>query len=226
MDRSSSFAKLQRKLEGCTVVRYDRRGYGRSLDLGPPTSFPHQVDDLLDVLAERRAVLVGHSLGGVIALATAVQRPDLVAAVLAYESPMPWTAWWPNDSAGSVVSDDGDPADKAEAFMRRMIGDERWLRLPPPTRADRRAEGAALVAELRSVRDALHPPYDPAAVAVPVLAVHGTTSKPHHTRTAVALADLVPGAELAVIEGAGHGAHASHSDDLAALVRRALALAE
>jgi pimeloyl-ACP methyl ester carboxylesterase len=223
MDRSSSFAKLQRRLEGCTVVRYDRRGYGRSIDLGPPVSFQQQVDDLIDVLDDRRGVLVGHSLGGVIALATAEQRPDLVSAVLAYESPMPWTTWWPSESAGSVVSDEGDPGDKAEAFMQRMIGVERWQRLPPSTRADRRAEGAALVAELRSVRDPDNPPYDPAGVTVPVLAVHGTTSKPHHTRTAEALAGLVPGASLAVIEGAGHGAHASHSDDLAALVRRLLA---
>jgi pimeloyl-ACP methyl ester carboxylesterase len=226
MDRSSSFAKVQRKLDDCTVVRYDRRGYGRSLDAGPATCFQDQVDDLLDVIEARPAVVAGHSLGGVVALAAAQQRPDLVRAVVAYEAPMPWSSWWPRASAGSVVTGAGDPGDGAEAFMRRMIGDERWARLPPSTRIDRRAEGPALVAEMLSVRDAAVPPYDPSLVRVPVVAGHGTASKAHHTQTAVALAEEVEGAELHVIDGAAHGAHASHSDAFAGLIRRALLLGE
>ncbi len=222
MDRSSSFAKVQRKLDGCTVVRYDRRGYGRSLDVGPATSFGDQVDDLFDVIAGRPAVVAGHSLGGVVALAAAQQHPELVRAVVAYEAPTPWSSWWPRASAGSMVTGAGDPADGAEAFMRRMIGDDRWAGLAPSTRADRRAEGPALVAEMLSVRDAAHPPYDPALVRVPVVAAHGTTSQPHHMQTAIALAEAVQGAELHVIDGAGHGAHSSHSEAFAGLIRRAL----
>ena len=41
-----------------------------------------------------------------------------------------------------------DPADAAERFMRRLIGDARWERLPSATREARRSEGPALVGEL------------------------------------------------------------------------------
>jgi pimeloyl-ACP methyl ester carboxylesterase len=224
MDRSASFAKVQRRLDGCHVVRYDRRGYGRSVHLGAAPSIETQIDDLLEVLNGRRGVLVGHSLGGVITLATAQRHPDQAAAVVAYESPMPWTDWWPSGTAGGAVADITDPGDAAETFMRRMIGDEQWERLPPATRAERRAEGPALVAELRSLRRPEPAPYDPALITVPVVVGRGTESKAHHRDTAEALARGVPGAELHIIEGAGHGAHASHSEAFAGLIRRALEL--
>lgn len=226
LDRSAAFARVQRHLEDLRVVRYDRRGYGRSLHMGPAISFATQVDDLLGVVGERPAVLVGHSLGGVIALALAQQRPDLVRAVVAYESPMAWTSWWPSATAGSAaITAAGDPQEAAERFMRRMVGDERWERLPARTRAQRRAEGPALVAELASIRDAAHPPYVPEAVPVPVVAAHGTASAAHHRRTAEVLAERAPHAVLEVVEGAGHGVHLSHPAALAGLARGALARA-
>jgi len=39
-------------------------------------------------------------LGGVVALAAAQRRADLVRAVGAFESPMPWLEWWRMVSAG------------------------------------------------------------------------------------------------------------------------------
>lgn len=223
LDRSSAFARVQRHLEDLRVLRYDRRGYGRSLHAGTAPSFATQVDDLESVVGERPAVLVGHSLGGVIALALAQRRADLVRAVVAYESPMPWMAWWPRTTAGSAaMTANGGAEDAAERFMRRMIGDERWERLPQRTQEQRRAEGPALVAELASIRDPDHAPYEPERVLVPVVAAHGTTSSPHHQRTAEALAALAPAAALSVVEGAGHAAHLSHPAEVAGLVRQAL----
>ncbi len=223
LDRSAAFARVQRHLEDLRVLRYDRRGYARSLALGPAASFAVQVDDLQAVVGDRPAVIVGHSLGGVIALAFAQRRPDLVQAVVAYEAPRSWTTWWPAATAGSVAVSAGDDAEAAaERFMRRMIGDDRWERLPERTKHQRRAEGAALVAELRSLRDPEHPPYEPAKVLVPVLAAHGTTSASHHRRTVEELAAQAPHAELVVVDGAGHGVHLTHAAALAALARRAL----
>ena len=226
LDRSSAFARVQRHLEDLRVVRYDRRGYGRSLHLGPSATFSTQVDDLTGVVGDEPSVVVGHSLGGVIALALAQRRPDLVRAVVAYESPMSWTPWWPSATAGSAAINGAvDPHDAAERFMRRMVGDERWERLPPRTREQRRAEGPALVAELASLRDAAHPPYVPEDVTVPVVAAHGSASSAHHRRTAEVLAERAPNAVLEVVDGAGHGVHLSHPAALAALARRAVALA-
>src|SRR5687767_6620707 len=80
------------------------------------------------------SVVVGHSSGGVVALAAAERRPDLVAAVGAFESPMSWMPWWPKQSAGgTAMQAASDPGDAVERFMRRMVGDERWESLPPKT---------------------------------------------------------------------------------------------
>jgi pimeloyl-ACP methyl ester carboxylesterase len=162
MDRSAGMARTAARLVGLHVVRYDRRGYGRSVHAGPPAGIDGHVDDLFGVIADhagpgRRSVVVGHSYGAVVALTAASRRPDLVVAVGAFEPPLPWLAWWPATTAGAAAiaqADDGrgDPGDAADAFLRRMLGDERWEGLPEATRRDRRREGPALVAELASLR--------------------------------------------------------------------------
>jgi pimeloyl-ACP methyl ester carboxylesterase len=224
MDRGASFLKVTRRLGELTMVRYDRRGYGRSVGAGVAASMGEQVADLLAVIGDEPSVVVGHSLGGVIALAAAEAHPELISSVGAFESPMSWLPWWPTISAGAVavaVADEVGPEEAAERFMRRMIGDERWERLPPRTRAERRSEGPALLAELASIRSA--PPYDPAEVRVPVLAGYGTESKPYHQEAAAHLAEWVPDGELMVIDGAGHAAQSSHPEEFVAFVRRCVA---
>jgi pimeloyl-ACP methyl ester carboxylesterase len=227
MDRSSSFGRVAKALEGCRTIRYDRRGYARSLELGPPESFGQQVDDLLEVVrseADGPAVVFGHSYGGTIALAAAATDPGRIAGVVAFESPLPWLAWWPGDSAGAdAVAGADDPEAAGEAFMRRMVGDRRWERLPPSTRQARRAEGATLVAEIAQLRPPHPTPVDLGAVGVPVVAAHGTQGAAHHQRAAQEVAARVPGAHLAVVEGSGHGVHLTHPAAAASLVRELVA---
>jgi pimeloyl-ACP methyl ester carboxylesterase len=220
MDRAASFLKVTRRLPELDVVRYDRRGYGRSLGAGTASSIAEHVDDLLAVAGGRPFTVVGHSLGGVIGLAAAQRRPDLVCSVGAFESPMSWLPSWPSRSAGGRALQAEDPAESAERFMRGILGDGVWERLPERTRRARRAEGPALVAELASLR--AEAPYEPGRLAVPVLAGYGTESKPYHQQASRQLAAEAPLAELMVIEGSGHGAHTSHPDDFAAFVRRAV----
>lgn len=224
MDRATSFGRVAKHLGDYRVVRYDRRGYGRSVDLGPPDGFGQQVDDLLDVIegtGSGPAIVAGHSYGGTIAVAAAQRAPELVVGVVAYEAPMPWRQWWPLQSAGArAVSGADDPADAAERFMRRMLGDRTWNRLPPSTRAARRAEGPTLVAEMRHLRPPSPPGHDPRTVHQPVVAAHGSAGAAHHHRTAEVLAKEAPAGELVVVEGAGHGIHLTHPHRFAALVDR------
>jgi len=223
LDRSSAFVPAFRRLRDCELVRYDRRGYGRSRSAGICADLGAQVDDLAMVVDGHPSVLVGHSLGGVLALAFADRHPDLARAVVAYEAPMAWTDWWPSSTAGAAAVDGTrSPADAAERFMRRLVGDERWEALPPRTQAERRAEGPALVAELRAMRASASAPYAAEALSMPVLAAHGSESRAHHREAARRLADAAPLGELAVVEGAGHGAHLTHPEAFADVVRRAV----
>ena len=226
LDRGSAFLPAFRRLRGCELVRYDRRGYGRSRSAGVCADLGEQVDDLETVVAGHPSVVVGHSLGGVLALAFADRHPDLTRAVVAYEAPMAWTDWWPSTTAGgAAVGGGGSPADAAERFMRRMVGDERWEALPSRTQAERRAEGPALVAELQAMRADATAPYVPEALPMPVVAAHGSEGRAHHREAARRLADAAPHGELAVIDGAGHGAHLTHPEAFADVVRRAVARA-
>jgi len=215
MDRGAGMAKVSRRLGDLAVVRYDRRGYGRSVE-GGATGLDGHVEDLLGILDGRVGVAVGHSIGGLVSLAAAAAAPGQVRAAGAYEPPTPWVPWWPGTTAGSWAAAADDPGVAAEGFLRRQIGDERWERLPVAIRAARRAEGPALVAELRSAQAA---PFDPAAVTVPVIVAHGSASVPRHVRAATELAVSLPNARLLVIAGAGHGAPSSHPQDYAAFVR-------
>ncbi|HEX5365500.1 MAG TPA: alpha/beta hydrolase [Acidimicrobiales bacterium] len=224
MDRSGGMLRVRRLLQpSCRVLRYDRRGYARSRPAGPPVSFDQQVDDLVELLEGRPAVVAGHSFGGLVALALAERRPDLVAAVVAFEAPTMWEPWWPGSSAGSRAVAAGDAEEAAEGFLRRVIGDEMWERLPAAMRAERRAEGVTLLAEMRSVRPPQPPPFDAGAVAVPVIAGVGSRTGRHHRRAVERLARDAPRGELRVVEGAGHDCHLTHPAELADLVRLALA---
>ena len=214
MDRSTGMLKLSRQLDrGARVARYDRRGYGRSVDDDGrhpgPFDMDHQVDDLLQVLAGRPAVLVGHSYGGDVALALAARRPELVRAVAIYETPLSWEPWWPGNTAGAAaVASADDPGVAAERFMRRMVGDERWEALPERTRRTRRLEGAAMVAELADLRT--HAPWTAEAIRVPLRCGYGEHGSPHHQRGMRYVAEQVPGAEVIELAGCRHDAPLSH----------------
>jgi pimeloyl-ACP methyl ester carboxylesterase len=218
MDRASTFARCKAHLRDLDVHAYDRCGYGSASDK-PACSIDGHIDDLLGQIGDAPAVVVGHSIGGDVALAAAERRPDLVLAVGAWEPPLAWLPWWPEQSAGTqAVSRGLAPADAAELFMRGVAGDQTWERLPEATKAARRAEGPAMLADVESIQ--IEAPFDPAAVSAPVVVGRGGASKDYHRRSAEWIVDHVPDAELFEIPGARHGAHASHPAEFAAFIRR------
>lgn len=222
LDRSAGMTKLSRRLEDrFRVTRYDRRGYGRSLPHAGPFGIDAQVDDLVHVIASAPdaptpCILFGHSYGGNVALATAERDPELVAGVVAYETPLSWLPWWPGSTAGGDARAwEHDPAGAAERFMRRLIGDARWERLPQATREARRAEGEALIGELADLgREA---PWSPELVHVPVLAMRGELGPAHHEQGMSVLAGWFD-THLVTIPGAHHFGPNTHPDEVAAAI--------
>lgn len=212
MDRAAGMLRLARRLDAThRVVRYDRRGYGRSTPHAGPFDIESQVDDLVAVLDGRRAVLVGHSYGGDIVLAAAHRHPHLVAGLVVYEAPRSWEPWWPSSSAAALAEEAAlDPADAAERFMRRIIGNRRWEALPERTRLTRRSEGVPLREELASIRSS--PPWDAACITTPAVLGYGSLSRPHHARAMHEAASSIDGALLVELPECGHMANQTHPD--------------
>ncbi len=225
LDRAQSFGRVLRRLAPRRAVAYDRRGYAGSRRAGV-AGLGGQIDDLL-ALADRLSpgrplAVVGHSYGGDVALGAALRAPGRIAAVGAYEPPMPWlgfrrTAAPAGGPPPAWPAIDEDPGREAEHFYRRMVSDAAWERLSESGRAAIRADGPALVADLLSFRAPA--PFDVTALAVPaVFGRGGTDSADHHRHTVAWLATNVPGAVLFEAAGAQHGAHFSHPDAFTALV--------
>ncbi len=223
LDRSAGLLKLSRRLDTrYRVTRYDRRGYGRSRPHPGPFGIEQQVTDLVEVVRTAPdtagpVVVVGHSYGGNVALATADRCPDLVAGVVTFESPLSWMSWWPGTSAGGdAMAWRDEPDEAAERFMRRLIGDERWDRLPPTSRAARRAEGPAMIGELTDLRQVA--PWSADRIRVPVLAMHGEHGHEHHRVGSEALATMLPDASVTTVAGARHFGPNTHPDRVAEIV--------
>ena len=208
LDRGAGMIRLAREVAPThTVVRIDRRGYGRSWQHPGPYDARSQVADIEMILDGRPGVVIGHSFGGHVALASAdVLGPQIVGATT-FESPLSWLPWWPAGTAGGQGVAAG-PEHAAEAFMVALIGEDKWRQLPERTRQERRREGRALVGELGSLRAAA--PWSPSAITCPVVCGFGSHAKDHHRQSVQWLADNLPSVSTSCIEGAYHGAHMSH----------------
>ncbi len=224
LDRGNSFRRTMRRLEDVRVVTYDRRGYQDSRGTEPPVGVERHIEDLLGILREigGSPVVVGHSLGGVVALGAAIAEPGRIAAVGAFEPPMRWIpVERPPERQG--WTDTSDPDAAVEAFFRARVGNEAWDRLEPAARADRLADGPALVTELASL--AGPPIFDVTELRVPSVFGGGGASDEFHKENLAWLGAHVPGTQCIEIPGSGHGAHLTHPDAFADFVRSTMARA-
>lgn len=226
MDRSTSMGKLARLLRPYPVVSYDRRGYAGSLVKSPPSGVgdllaTRHVSDLADLISRRPTVVFGHSLGGTIALLTAAKiKPDNLISVIVFESPLPAKPWWPswlakrNELLKTLETEHYKK--RGETFMRRMIGDSNWERLPPSTRSARIDEGYTLVTEGASFAS-FESNFDLSEINVPVVSAIGEHASYRHRLGQKYIADNVRSVTTCCIAGSGHGAHLTHPRALAEL---------
>jgi pimeloyl-ACP methyl ester carboxylesterase len=218
LDRSAGMLRVSRQIQKVAqVIRFDRRGYAQNNIHQGPFSVAGNVDDVVSILNGREAILIGHSFGGNIALATAALLGEQIHAVSTYETPLSWFEWWPRNTAGAnslqVPTSEG-----AEAFMIRLIGQKRWSLLPETTKDARRSEGPALTAELQSIREGA--PWSVEDIECPVLCGFGSRAMEHHKKGALWLGENLPNARSVEIDGAGHGAPNSHAAEFADLLIR------
>jgi pimeloyl-ACP methyl ester carboxylesterase len=224
LDRGRAFAGVAEVLMSeCRMWWYDRRGYGASADApGAPLTLDGQADDLIAIIdelpVEQPIVLAAHSFGGMSALYAALARPDRIGAIALYETGMAWLPGWPNDRVGELFFVDEDGSAAMEAIFGRQLD-----QLEPAARARRELEGRAFVIEQRTVRSPGYVPPDFGQLRVPLVYGRGDADMPWDLVTDY-LAGLVPRFEAVRIAGASHNGHRSHPAEVAALVRRAIAL--
>ncbi|MFC0249731.1 alpha/beta fold hydrolase [Citricoccus parietis] len=219
MDTSRSFAGLARNLGEFEVLRYDRRGYGDNLlPSAPAPRFRDHVNDLLAVLGDRPAYVLGHSLGGAVTLTAAAHAARSFLGVMVYEAPLPWTDWWPAPALPSRSSaSEAEVRQTAEAFLHRLMGTERWESWNVERRELFLGWAPAWASELQDASlDGA--PFQAEDLTVPLLVSYGTATDERHRRGALEIAQRT-GAPLVPLEGGTHAAPHLMPQELAAVVR-------
>ena len=193
-------------------IAWDMPGYGASPPPAGELSFPFlaaAVAALLDRLELANAHLVGLSMGGQIAQHVALEHPDRVRSLALLDSSPAFgldgtdPEEWQRLRLGPLEQG-VEPAEVAEDVLRGVMGPNASdAQVAEAVATMSRITAPALAASVRNVvthdvRARL------AEIAVPTLVVVGELDEETPLSYAEALRDGIPGAQLAIVPGAGH----------------------
>ena len=190
------------------LTRLDLRGFGRS---GPAVgSFSHAGDVLgvLDTAGIGRALVVGASFGGLVALDLAASHPERVAALVLADAALPGHTW--SDEMQAFFAAEESALEAGELEAATEVNVDFWVgSASEPVRAAIREQQLAafrLQAD-DEPDDALLTDDLPGALAtldVPALVLTGAHDKADFRAIADRLAETLPDARRATVAGAGH----------------------
>jgi pimeloyl-ACP methyl ester carboxylesterase len=92
--------------EGHQVIAVDLQGHGRTADIDRPLSYEAMADDiaaLIEQLGLGQADVMGYSLGGEVALRTAIQHPEVVRKLVVVSAAFQQAGWYPEILAGEAA---------------------------------------------------------------------------------------------------------------------------
>jgi pimeloyl-ACP methyl ester carboxylesterase len=211
---------------GRFVLRYDHRDTGRSVtyEVGHPdytgADLVADAVGVLDAYGIDAAHVVGVSAGGAFAQLLALRFPNRVRSLgLISTSPaLPLDRQLPSatepyhrflSDAKVDWSDDESVIEYLVRYARVLAGDERSFDEEAARelvqRDVERSRDIAATQNHNAIAEGALPRDQLSAIAVPTLVVHGAADPMFPLDHGVALADAIPGAELLVLEGAGHG---------------------
>jgi 3-oxoadipate enol-lactonase len=192
-----------------SILRYDKRGHGLS-GMGTP---PYQIDDhvndlvaLMDHLGLSGGVVVGLSVGGLIAQGVYHARPDLVRALILCDTAAKIgnADMW-NDRI--AIAREGGLAALVDANMQRWFS--------PAFHTERATDLAGFIAMFTrtplegyigtgmAIRDADFRDQAP-SIAVPTTCVVGDQDGATPPDLVRGTADMIPGAKFVLVKDAGH----------------------
>jgi pimeloyl-ACP methyl ester carboxylesterase len=232
----------QLESDALDLIAYDRRGYGDTP--GGGEGFTH-LDDLvavLDAAGAERAVVVGNSMGGALALDLALTAPDRVSSLLLIAAGVSGMTdegeaieWTMDDATGPILGalERAGQAKDVDEQVRLEL----HLWLDGPTVPEGRVGGAPreLAADMdRRILSAggaegagdagLDTWHRLAEIPVPALATWGDLDLPPDLPFYELIAERLPNAEPRVLEGVAHLPMLERPALVAELVREAVAL--
>lgn len=190
---------------------------GTSLAVGVP-AFRDAVElvrGLMDRPTQGSRLLFGHSMGGLVAIKALIAGVKADALVL-YEpivlslldrrdaedqTARAWDAEFIREFRRLVASGN---AQAGVASFVDAYGDVPWRDLPAPVQIELTARAPRLLAEAEATHTAELEAADVAGLQLPVLILQGQRSPPIPGRMAMRLAALLPQAQTATVDGAGH----------------------
>jgi 3-oxoadipate enol-lactonase len=191
------------------VIRYDKRGHGLSDVPAPPCRMRHHIDDLdalLDFLKVGKTVVVGLSIGGMIAIGLAAKRPDRVRALVLCASlhKIGTDELWNGriaaiEKGGIAAISDGILERWFSADFRR---DER-VAFAGYRNMLERTPCAGYLGSAAAIRDTDYT-REVGAIVAPTLLIVGSndlTTPPEAVRSAH---ELIAGSQFEIIDGPGH----------------------
>jgi pimeloyl-ACP methyl ester carboxylesterase len=175
------------------VIAVDLLGHGSSPVPDDPAEYTRDraLVDIDEVLTDtgRAAVLVGHSLGGYLALAHAATRPGVARAIVAV-----------NTGPGFR-----DP-DRRAAWNDMSRRNAHRFGVPEQVTTMNLQEDSVVMDHL-------------ADIATPTLVLAGGDDRPEYTGSGQYLERKMPDARLVVVDGGGHSMHEdSHAEEVARLI--------
>jgi pimeloyl-ACP methyl ester carboxylesterase len=217
--------ELLRK-EGFRVIVPDQIGFGRSSKPIIPYNFndmAHNSRKLLESLGITKAVIIGHSMGGMLAARFAASYPDITERVVLY-NPIGLTdaryhqPWHMADEGYKhyMEATHDQLYQQYTATIHRYFPTpgswkpeyEQYIRIlyTPSLSSDwpRFAMVRALVQQMPYLDPVV---YDWAKIKVKALVLGGDKDTPDFPERAKHIADTIPGAELALLPGLGHVPH-------------------
>ena len=199
------------------VIRVDNRGVGYSRTAPAPFTVERMADDVIDVLdatGATAAVVVGLSMGGMIAQEVAMRHPARVArlVLLGTRPPSP-AAFMPAQQVLDGVMSVPEPQETFRDFVLRS-----WSSIGGPGFLDRDRAGAHELVERIAERvtpragvlsqaramAAWHGAHRLASVTVPTVVVHGREDPLVPVGNGMRIAQLIPGARYVELANIGH----------------------
>ncbi len=210
---------------GFAVLAPDLPGHGRS-DGEPLATIGAMADwtaALIDAAGARRAALIGHSMGSLVALETAARYPEKITAIglIGAAAAIPVS----RDLLAAAEADDHAAIDMLRIWgygFRAGIGGSLapglWM-LGGAERLLERARPGVLFTDLRACNDYRDGLAAAATVAVPATLVLGERDLMTPAKAGMELAAALPNARVITLKGAGHMLMSERPDEVLAAVR-------